>query len=157
MKLLVALAAVAFASGCGPLPGDRASETAATPQPTTPAVILDRSRLPSCGQERRTGQAGPVNADGRRCLWEAYLAGEPAEFVVTQLTVEGDPVTDYWRVLGKGSVELLEDSTKDPWGSGPGWLQVPCDTLVLLPASTDKVPQFDLGPGCREAAEQAGA
>lgn len=44
-------------------------------------------------------------------------SGEPGELEVTQLTEEGDPVTNILRVVGEGEVEVLMDGRQDEFSS----------------------------------------
>jgi len=111
-----------------------------------PIGYLTRTSLASCGSER-AGAAGPWNVEGRQCLWDAYQAGRPAEFVSTRSSVEGDPVTTTLRLLGSGRVEIYIDGTRDRWGQG--WTRLECPTLGLSDAP-QPAPDFTWGPGCQE-------
>ena len=83
-------ALVALLSGCAQGP--------ATPAPT-PTQFTDRAVLPSCG-EVELGQGDEIPAENLTCLQDA--ADEGAELAVTRPTTEGDPVTEYYRVLPGG-------------------------------------------------------
>ncbi|HEX5823407.1 MAG TPA: hypothetical protein VFY18_03015 [Candidatus Limnocylindrales bacterium] len=107
-----------------------------------PAIVRDRVALPPCGEEAVRGD-GVVNLAGRRCLWTAYLEHRPAEFVTTQWSVEGDPITSIYRVLPGGSVEVFIDSTQDVW-SARTWLRLACPGLSLIEGAAGQ-PAF--GPG----------
>jgi hypothetical protein len=48
----------------------------------------------------------------------ALAQGGRAELVVTLATVEGDPFTEYVRVLGRDRVEVFVDSTRDSEAGG---------------------------------------
>ena len=106
-----------------------------------PAAVANRTELPSCGVEQAIRQDGPWNAVARACFWEAYLAGQPAEFASTRLTMEGDPITTIYRVLGDERVELFIDATQDRWGSGT-WEHAACTTLVPIVGG---MPEPDFG------------
>ena len=45
--------------------------------------------------------------------------------MVTYPTTEGDPITDYYRVLPDGSTELWSDGTADAFGDGT-WDHATC-------------------------------
>jgi len=100
---------------------------------SVPAVVRDRAALPSCGQETRT-QTGRLNLEARRCFWDAYLAGRPAEFTSTRPTVEGDPITSIYRILAAGSIEVFVDQRRDRYSKG-GWLRLACPGLRLIDES----------------------
>lgn len=99
----------------------------------TPTEVVDRSTLPACGYET-TSQTDGFNDDGRRCFWDAYVHGQPAEFISTRPSVEGDPITTIYRMLGSGHVEIFVDSTKDRYGGG--WSKLTCATLDPVPGRT---------------------
>ena len=115
-----------------------------------PAVVRDRVALPSCGEERvRTGV--DPNVAGRRCLWSAYRERRPAEFVTTQWSIEGDPITYVYRVLPGGAVEVFIDSTQDVW-SARTWLHLACPGLSLVEGAPDQ-PAFGPGLGSQPGGE----
>lgn len=76
-----------------------------------------RAPLPSCGHESVTREGG-YDVGARRCFWDAYREGRPAEFISTSVSVEGDPVTTIYRSVAPGRVEVYVDATKDRFGSG---------------------------------------
>lgn len=124
MRLLgvAAVLATVALSACGWLP---------EPTPAMahqPAAVANRAPLTVCGVEN-AGQRGPWNEAGRACFWKAYLDHQPAEFVSTRPTTEGDPITTIYRVLPDGSVEVFIDSTQDKWGSGR-WEHLSCRSLA---------------------------
>jgi hypothetical protein len=115
-------AVAAFVSACGFLP--------------PPAWVTDREPLESCGTED-VGQGGVgMDVGARRCLLAAYEAGEGAELVTTQPSVEGDPITRIIRVHPDGTVEILYDATKDRYGSG-SWQLLRCDRLFSVAEAND--------------------
>jgi hypothetical protein len=80
----------------------------------TPSSVENRPRLPSCGQYENLNQ--PPSADQRRknrCILNALANGRRAELVVTHATIEGDPITEYLRVVGPDRVEAFVDATRD--------------------------------------------
>ncbi len=92
-----------------------------------PAFVADRAALPACGEE--TSSHGETrNVAARQCLFDAYMAGSAAEFIVTESSVEGDPVTRITRVLGPGAVQVFVDATRDRFGSGR-WEELRCSGL----------------------------
>jgi hypothetical protein len=112
-----------------------------------PAAVRERPLLPGCGSEtvRATADA---NLDGRNCLWAAYLARRPAEFITTQWTIEGDPITSVYRILADGAVEVFIDSTHDAWSSR-SWLRLACEEFVLIDGAPGQ-PAFGPAEGCLE-------
>ena len=93
----------------------------------TPAAFLDREALPSCGSVD-LGQGDEIPSGDIACLEEATSAG--AELAVRRPTVEGDPVTEYYRVLPGGGWEIYTDMTKDAYGEG-WWLNTCPDALSM--------------------------
>lgn len=112
-----------------------------------PEAVRTREPLPSCGVERATWQDGPWNLEARRCFLAAYRAAQPAEFVSTRLTIEGDPFRMVFRVLGPGRIEVFIDSTRDAW-SARTWERYACPSLAV---TLDGIPQpeFSVDDSCR--------
>ena len=110
-------------AGCGLLPGPE------------PDWITNRLPLTSCGVED-VGVEGDYDAGARDCLLAAYEAGEGAELISTQTSVEGDPITRYLRVHENGVIELFVDATRDRYGSGT-WERLTCDRLVPVAEAND--------------------
>ena len=80
----------------------------------TPAAVENRAQLPTCGEYENRNE--PVSADERmknRCILEALDEGRPAELIRTLHGIEGDPYTEYVRVLGANRVEVFVDATRD--------------------------------------------
>ena len=85
-----------------------------------PAEVTNRAELRSCGSEDR-GQGDPAHVDARECLLTSFADRQPAEFVSTRLTVEGDPITTIYRVWppdDASPVVIYRDATRDAFGSG---------------------------------------
>jgi hypothetical protein len=82
-----------------------------------------RSPLPSCGTvELDQGETLRRDAPGElSCFREAFASAEGAELQVTYPTVEGDPITAYYRVTPQGTTEVYEDGTRDEFGDGSWW------------------------------------
>jgi hypothetical protein len=143
LALLTALAVARYAAlWAAPQIGLTPAARTLAPAARAPSVVADRTPLPSCGTEDATTQHGPWNAAARACFWSAYLAGGPAEFQSTRLTVEGDPVLTIYRALEPHRVEVFVDSTLDRYGF-PGWARFDCATLSLSGAAD---PKPDFGP-----------
>ena len=111
-----------------------------------PAEVRDRSVLPACGVER-VGQGEPFNVAARQCFWDAYIGGEPAEFITTRPTADGRALVTIFRTLGGEGVELFVDETAI-WGR-PTWTWTACDELT--PTTDPSVP-IDWIPGTPETA-----
>lgn len=86
----------------------------------------------------------------RRCLWDAYRSGSPAEYISYGTTVEGRGIAMIYRVIGPGTVEVFVDQTKDLGpGSQPPWLRLQCTRLGLI---ADQPDDFEFGPDvCTES------
>jgi hypothetical protein len=82
----------------------------------------NRSSLQSCGEvDLKLGERLKQEAKSElSCLRAARDSDEGAELKVQFRTIEGDPVTYYYRVIPGGTTELYVDSTKDP-NSGEEW------------------------------------
>ena len=105
---LLTASSLLFVAGCSVLRGDPVEDQ-----------WQDRSALPSCG-EITLAMGERLDAGSRRevaCLEEARANGEGAELVVGHGTVEGDPITEYYRVLPEGGTEVFIDATQDTFGS----------------------------------------
>jgi hypothetical protein len=63
-----------------------------------------------------------------RCILDAFAEGRRAELVRTWATEEGDPITEYVRVLGRSTVEVFQDSTSDSFDDS-GWSHRVCRGL----------------------------
>jgi hypothetical protein len=112
--LVVAVAALA---GCGS-EGDAAGDA--------PQASPD---VEDCGgYENRNEAPTDEQSDRNRCLLDAFEAGRAATLVVTLSTVEGDPITHYFRVTDARQVEVLVDGTKDKFGAGD-WHASSCTGL----------------------------
>jgi hypothetical protein len=114
--IATALAVLALA-GCG------SEDEAEGDAPAADAGIED------CGSyESRNEAPTDETREKNRCLLDAFEAGREAKLVVTLSTVEGDPITHYFTVLGPGEVDVLVDGRKDAYGSG-GWYASTCTGL----------------------------
>jgi len=114
MRAAALLAALAI-TGCGLLP------------PVPPDWVTNRQPLPSCGEE-----STERNVEGRECLFDAFESGGGAEFVIRESTMEGDPITSYFRVHENGAVEIFLDATQDRYGA-ERWERIRCEGLLAVP------------------------
>ena len=108
---------------------------------------LGRSTLASCGvvdTGRRPSELTVGEQAGYDCLESARDAGEGAELQVDQVTVEGDPVTSWYRVTPEGRLEVYTDATADAFGSGR-WEYAPSAAFDRA-AAADAAPDLPLGP-----------
>jgi hypothetical protein len=80
----------------------------------------ERRTLPSCGSvDLHQGEELRRDApEELACLRAALTSGEGAELRVTYPTVEGDPITSYYRVTPARTTEVYEDATEDAYGDG---------------------------------------
>lgn len=109
----VAAAAAAFlsalaAAGCGGGGGGGG-----------PSESVDnRRRMPSCGAyDAPVGALAPESRSARDCLLTAFREGREAEVAITVVSIEGDPITTIYRVLGPLDVELFVDASADKFGA----------------------------------------
>lgn len=130
MRTVVAAIVAGMLAGCGFLH---------LPAPV-PVRVADRPGLPACGTEN-SQHGETLNVMARQCLLDAFVANRAAEFTMTQLTVEGDPVTRIIRVLADGSVQIFADATQDSFGSGT-WQELRCDRLVPVAEWNEHPDQF---------------
>lgn len=135
------------AAGVAPLLSNSAARPPAPAIPDAPAEVAGRLGVPACGRETTTQDSG-FNTQARLCFWTAYLGGRPAEFISTRPTIEGDPITYVYRVLGTGQVEVFIDSNKDKCGSG-AWTKLVCRTLGVIDSGV-VVPDFGPDGSCIE-------
>jgi hypothetical protein len=87
-----------------------------------------RDPLPSCGS-LQLQQGADLEVSGTKelgCLRRALGAGRGAELTVRYPTTEGDPITDYYRVVADGTTEVYTDSTQDA-NSDERWSFADCD------------------------------
>jgi hypothetical protein len=111
----------------------------------SPSALESWPDEPSCGRYENLNE--PRSTDQRQkdqCLLDALAAGRPAELIRTFATIEGDPITEYYRVLGAGRVEVFVDSTQDSFGSRK-WTHLLCEDVAIEARHLDAV--FE---GCRE-------
>jgi hypothetical protein len=103
-----------------------------------------RRRMPSCGANDAVAGELPAEAQAARdCFLAAYGAGREAELAITVISIEGDPITTIYRVLGANDVELFVDASADEFAEvktyqqrctavvedGPGLAAANCATI----------------------------
>ena len=70
--------------------------------------------MPSCGAyDASVGELATEQRVIRDCFLAAFGAGREAEIIITARSMEGDPVTTIYRVLGPNDVELFVDASAD--------------------------------------------
>ncbi len=110
---LVCIALATFVAGCAnskstTRSGEESVTSTSSNLPRASAEPVGAS-APSCGREVRRLDQG-YDATARKCLWDAYQAGKPADLSLTHHTIEGDPVTFTLRVVSASSIEVIEDN-----------------------------------------------
>jgi hypothetical protein len=96
----------------------------------TPSALEEWPGSPSCGQwENRNEPASPGQQRKTRCLLDSFEAGRPAELYLVFHSVEGDPIREYYRVLGPGRVEVFIDATADSFGDQT-WTHLLCGRIA---------------------------
>jgi hypothetical protein len=120
LAIVVAMAPVGvLIAGCSSEPAALADTPSATP--TTPV---------DCGRAT-PGPLEPIPAPNLDCFVPALAAGTPATLVVVQLSVEGDPISEAYTVVGPNTAHIRTDSTADRFrGSGPRLLEQTCTVRV---------------------------
>jgi hypothetical protein len=103
--------------------------------PAAPEDFVGRAPLAGCGTARAEGPDSKlVDLFPLRAV-DCMIAGrksDGAEYVVEYLTTEGDPITNYLRVLpGIYDVEVFVDSSNDAYGGG--WQHRTCRAGDLSP------------------------
>ncbi|MCC6934980.1 MAG: hypothetical protein IT333_00580 [Thermomicrobiales bacterium] len=98
----------------------------------TPKVVLERMAFPACGVEIALNGAqwdAEAGAAARDCLITAADAGQVAELIYVQQTIEGDLIVSIYRVNDDGTATILADATRDRFGVD-GWTMTSCDADV---------------------------
>lgn len=132
-----ALCVVLLAAACSSPPAapDRSIEpvqsTSQTPVP--PSGFVNRPELANCGRaEPREGLRQLeelLTQDAINCLSDSRTRSG-GELVITALTIEGDPVTTYFRTAPNSpSVDIYIDQTRDRYGSS--WHHTTCQAPLL--------------------------
>jgi len=93
-----------------------------------------------------------VNKDDRfdprpnDCLWQAYSNGTTAQAIVTEYTIEGDPITFAVNLSAANEVDVRIDS-QDRFGP-KGTFEYVCHGLSREPAPNASAPHFLIATGC---------
>ncbi|MEU1973368.1 hypothetical protein ABZ477_17070 [Microbacterium sp. NPDC019599] len=116
---LAVAAIVAMAGSTGCTPAAQATDG--------PAEFQSRAQLPSCGTVE-LDQGDSIPSDALDCVADAGDDG--AELVVVAPTVEGDPITTYYRILPQGGWEVFTDMSEDSFGGG--WSHALCPDAVSM-------------------------
>jgi len=134
-----------------PIPAPIGGEIPDPSEVRTPDEVRNRSELPFCGHEvvQRTADGDLYDAEARICFWSAHEAGQPAEFISEGLTVEGGRITQIWRLLPSGGLEIFTDATQDPL-STPEWIRTRCDGLVDIGREDPEGARLFQGDRCDE-------
>jgi hypothetical protein len=96
-----------------------------------------RAPLPSCGRIDARTFEGVGKPEALRCFRRARVTGRRAELVTVRYTVEGDPITSYWRNLGR-RVEVWHDNTKDDFGPRD-WTHYLCSSVRIVGSHVEGV------------------
>lgn len=129
--------------------GEIAVSKAPPPAPRAPSLpgepdrVRARDTLYYCGAVLRglgsemPSEFGLDQVEGAEaCFQERIAAGQSAELIVVQHTIEGDPILSIFRVLPDGSAEVYDDTTRDRLGS-QAWFHYTCETFRLDPFAPD--------------------
>lgn len=88
------------------------------------ASAADRRPMPACGAyDAPLGEITPEQRVIRDCFLAAFAAGREAEVTITVTSIEGDPLTTIYRVLGPADVELFVDASADRFAEVPTYRQ----------------------------------
>ena len=139
--LLAAVVAVLFLV-YGLLADDaRAREAEPPPWLNPPAMVSERTPLPSCRYDGLHPPNGePILVANHQCLLDAFVAGETAEFVLYDSTGGGEEVEQIIRVLADATIEVFVHIGED---DTVRWERYTCASL--RPASAPQI--FEL-VGC---------
>lgn len=99
-----------------------------------------------CG--RYTNMNRPATSTERsknRCFVTAFRRGARAKLTTLRATVEGDPITMYYRVLSARRLEMIVDTREDRYGPR-GWYRHICARVSAPPDYRSFHPS-----GCRRA------
>ena len=97
----------------------------------TPSALETWPDAPSCGRwENRNETVSAEQRRKTRCLLDAFEAGRAAELYLVYHSVEGDPIREYYRVLGPDRVEVFIDSTADS-NANQKWSHLLCAKVAV--------------------------
>ncbi len=98
------------------------------------AELDARPRYASCGTQAPSQGVKPLQDPGLACLNRHLAAHTGGEYVVTELTTEGDPVTTYYRVTPHQHFEIWVDSSQDQFSGSRGVTHGDCGVRTTLTA-----------------------
>ena len=100
---------------------------------TAPPEVTKLASAEFCGSERFDGvlrsPGVEVNEAARRCFLDRYRSDQSAVFVMSQNSIEGDPIVTIYHSTRKGDVALFVDATRDAFGSGE-WESGTCEGVT---------------------------
>ncbi len=99
---------------------------------------------PSCGNAVNKGNHFDPRPND--CLWQAYSNGTTAQAIVTEYTIEGDPITFAVNLSAANEVDVRIDS-QDRFGP-KGTFEYVCHGLSREPAPNASAPHFLIATGC---------
>lgn len=115
---------------------------------TAPLSAIALGDAVLCGVEERTQgslEESGIDENTRRCFLDRHIAAQPAVFVESFPTTEGDPIVIVWKSLADGTVRLHTDSTRDTYGSG-SWESTACGRLTTrFPRAPEPLPPAYFG------------
>jgi hypothetical protein len=89
-----------------------------------------RRRMPSCGSyDATSGELSAEARTARDCFLTAFGNGTQKELAVTVHSLEGDPISTIYRVLGVNDVELFVDASADKFAAVKSYHQR-CTSVV---------------------------
>ena len=120
MRRLLLLAALLALAACGDTPRENAA-----PEPEEG----------DCGAYVVTNadeeEGPPDRSEKLQCLLDAFARGDRARLDVELPTVEGDPISYRYTVVGRRVVEVRTDKTHDAFGT-PAIVIERCTSLVVI-------------------------
>jgi hypothetical protein len=125
---------LALLFGLGPLFGTGGSvtreavpEPSAAASPVSPAYGSDLTLSPKLVRAMFENRQVLPTCESWDCLQDAAgQQGNGAELALTVTTVEGDPITTYFRVKPGGEYEIFTDNTQDAFRGDPAWTYDVC-------------------------------
>lgn len=109
-----------------------------------PVAVTKLASLEFCGFERSRGPEPDMklNESARRCFLDRVGSRQSAVFVMSQISIEGDPIVTIYRSNRTGEVALFVDATRDAFGSGK-WESLTCEGVTTdFPDASRPTPNF---------------
>jgi len=94
-----------------------------------PGEFAERVKLPSCGELQLEVPFGMSRLPSKAvtCMEQANSAPRGGELVVTYPTLEGDPISMYFRLEpGDDALQVWEDTSEDKFGGDTDWTRYSC-------------------------------